>query len=399
MTYRQRMLAVLKGKESDRIPWCPRMDLWQIANNARGTLPDRFAGMNTVQLAGALGIGCHAVQADYTTPDAAENLALRGFGFHNRPEFPYRVELEGLPLEFQATANGYVTRIRTRSGTVTVRQRETPEMKQEGITLPFIDSYPIMSPEDLEAVGEVFEHLVVVPTPEGYAAFQRRVGESGLAIARGVTAASPVHLMLHDLMPMQRFFELYMDDPKAVHRLAERMEPFYDAVLEAAVSCSAEIVTWGANFDSEITYPPFFEQEILPWLRKACRRIHEAGKLVECHLDGENERLFDLYRQADFDVAESVCTRPMVKNSLKEIRQQMGRKKTIWGGLPSVALLTSSMSDSVFERFLNEVFSELGAGDHLIFGVSDNVPPNASLERLERITERIERFGPVKAAS
>jgi hypothetical protein len=45
MTYRQRMLAVLKGEESDRIPFCPRMDLWYIANQARGALPDRFGGM------------------------------------------------------------------------------------------------------------------------------------------------------------------------------------------------------------------------------------------------------------------------------------------------------------------------------------------------------------------
>jgi hypothetical protein len=45
MTYRQRMLAVLKGEESDRISFCPRMDLWYIANQARGTLPDRFEGM------------------------------------------------------------------------------------------------------------------------------------------------------------------------------------------------------------------------------------------------------------------------------------------------------------------------------------------------------------------
>ncbi len=32
MTYKQRMLAVLKGEKTDQIPFCPRMDLWYIAN-------------------------------------------------------------------------------------------------------------------------------------------------------------------------------------------------------------------------------------------------------------------------------------------------------------------------------------------------------------------------------
>ena len=54
------------------------------------------------------------------------------------------------------------------------------------------------------------------------------------------------------------------------------------------------------------------------------------------------------------------------------------------------------MDDAIFERYLDEVFAELGGGDHLIFGVSDNVPPDASLDRLERIKERIEAFGPVE---
>ena len=49
MTDRQRMLAVLKGEESDRIPFCPRMDLWYIGNQAGETLPDRFRGLNTVE--------------------------------------------------------------------------------------------------------------------------------------------------------------------------------------------------------------------------------------------------------------------------------------------------------------------------------------------------------------
>jgi len=392
------MLAALRGESADRIPWCPRMDLWCIANRSRGTLPERFAGMNTVQIAEELNVGCHAVRADYTLPRPPESQMLRGLGFDNHPDYPYRVEVDGLPVGFRTDGENWATRITTPAGEISTHIRQTDEMTREGISLPFVESYPIESGADLEPMAQVFGHLKVIPTPEKYASFQSRVGERGLAVASGMVAASPVHLMLHDLMPMDTFFYLYTDERHKLCKLAERMEPFFHAALEAAAACSAEAVLWGANFDRDLTYPPFFETEILPWLDRACRRIHAAGKAVVCHLDGENDQLFPLYRRAGFDMAESVCTKPMVKNTLKEIREGLGRGKAVWGGVPSVALLPHNMSDHHFEDFLDSTFAGLGAGDRLIFGVSDNVPPDADLGRLERIGERIEAFGPVPGA-
>jgi hypothetical protein len=399
MTDRQRMLAVIKGEESDLIPFCPRMDLWYIANQARGTLPVRFQGMNTVDIAAELDVGCHAIDQDYTFPRPPESYLLKVFGFDNHPDYTYRVELKDLPVEFHADEENFTIRISTAAGELTTHMRYTAEMVKNGISTPFIDAYPIKSVNDLEAVAQVFEHLQVVPTPEGYSSFQRRVGERGIAAAKALGHASPIHLMLHSLLPVDQFFFFYMDERKTLYRLTERMEPLFDAVLDAAIASSAEVVHWGSNFDEEITYPPFFEQEILPWMKKACRRIHEAGKLVLCHLDGENEGLFPLYRKVDFDIGESMCTSPMVKNTLREIRQEIGNRKTVYGGLPSIALLPSSMSDEVFDRFVDGVFGELGSGDHLIFGVSDNVPAEADVDRIEGIKERIEHFGPVAAVT
>jgi hypothetical protein len=65
------------------------------------------------------------------------------------------------------------------------------------------------------------------------------------------------------------------------------------------------------------------------------------------------------------------------------------------GGIPSVSLLTSTMSDKAFEEFLDDFFEQIGAGDHLILGVSDTTPPAADFKRLRRIGRRIEEFGAI----
>ena len=395
MTQRERMLATIRGEPTDQIPWAPRMDLWYIAQRARGTLPKKLAGLNMVEMAEALDVACHAVGADFTLV-GGRDVSLRGLGVDNHQDYPYRVELRDLPVESSDDGQHLRTLVRAPAGEIFTHLYRSAEMARNGISLPFVKSYAIHSAADFEAVAQIFERLEVIPTPEAYRAFRQRVGERGLAVARGPMVASPIHLILHELVAMDQFFYLYSDEREAMRRLAERMTPFFEAALEALAACEAEVVFWGANYDQDLTWPPFFEAEIAPWLKKVSERLHAAGKILLTHTDGENKALLPLYPPCGFDVAESVCPYPMTKCTLAEIRAGMGPKITVWGGIPSVALLDGAMADSVFAAYLDNLFGALGPGDHLILGVADNVPPDANLERLAEIKRRVERFGPVQ---
>ena len=154
----------------------------------------------------------------------------------------------------------------------------------EGISLPFVRQYPIESVADLPIVAEVFEHCRVIPTPQAYTQFHQRIGESGVAVASGPIAASPMHLVLHDLVAMDQFFYLYTDELEALRAFAARLEPFYEARLDAVVESEAEVVFWAANYNRDLTWPPFLEQEIAPWLRWAADRWHAARKLLLTHM-------------------------------------------------------------------------------------------------------------------
>jgi hypothetical protein len=107
----------------------------------------------------------------------------------------------------------------------------------------------------------------VVPTSEAYSAFHARIGDQGLALANGPIAASPIHLILHDLIEMEAFILLYVDNRDALRRLADRLTPFFEAALDALLLCEAEVVWWGPNYDHHVTWPAFFRDEIVPWLQ------------------------------------------------------------------------------------------------------------------------------------
>ncbi len=398
MTNRERMLAAFRGEALDWIPFAPRMDLWSLAHQTRGTVPRAFEGLNMVELAKAMDTAAHAVRGDFTLRGGPSN-GLNGLGCGNAPDFPYHTELRGIPYEVDSEKGNTVATFHTAAGDITTQLEYTRQMRGDGISLSMVKSYPIESLDDFEGVAQIFEHLQVVPKPDGYGAFKQMVGEQGVAVAAGAVAASPVHAMLHDLMPMDRFFYLYLEEREAMQALAERMTPYFEACLEACVQSDAEAVTWGNNYDRDLTWPPFFEEEIAPWLKKASDRLHAAGKLLVTHCDGENRGLFPLYRHCGIDVAESVCTAPMVECTLAELREGFGPNTAVFGGIPSVALLDDAMDAASFDGHLDELFGHLGTGEGLVLGVSDNVPPDANLDRFRPIKERIEAFGAVRPAA
>ena len=58
-------------------------------------------------------------------------------------------------------------------------------------------------------------------------------------------------------------------------------------------------------------------------------------------------------------------------------------------------LVGRRMDQRAFETYMDQLFTELGTGERLILGVSDNVPPDVNLSRLEQIKQWIKAFGPV----
>lgn len=399
MTQRERLLAALRGDACDQLPWAPRLDLWYVAQRARGTLPPRLDGLDTGRLADAFGVGCRSVSADRLRPGHEPDYVLRAFGIDNHPDHPYRVDLRGLPVAVRRENGRVRTSIRAPAGEVTTEFEFDGEMARNGVTVPFIRKFPITSPADFEPVAQVFGHLEVTPQPEGYAAYRRRIGDSGLAIAHCLPCASPMQMIFYSLVAKEEFFYLYADERDGLRALAARLEPYFDRVMSAVLACEAEAIMIGGNFDQDLTWPAFFAAEISPWLHRLSARAHAAGKLVVTHTDGENQMLLPLYPDCGFDAAESVCPRPMTRCSLQKIREGLGPRVTTWGGLCSVAFLRGSMDEAAFEAHLDEAFAAIGDGSRFILGVSDNVPPDADLGRLERVRERVRAFGPVRPAA
>jgi len=202
-----------------------------------------------------------------------------------------------------------------------------------------------------------------------------------------------MHHIQKYLLDATEFYYHYHDCQKEMRALAESIESYFDQALKIVADSPAEAVYWGANFDDMITYPAFFEREIVPWIRKASDYLSAHGKFEFCHCDGENLGLMDLIRDSAMHVAEAITPYPMTKVKIEEYYQRWSDTLTLFGCIPECLLLEETATDEDLEAYLDHLFKAVAPGRRLILGIADSTPPKAVFDRLIRIGERVEKEG------
>jgi 5-methyltetrahydrofolate--homocysteine methyltransferase len=144
-----------------------------------------------------------------------------------------------------------------------------------------------------------------------------------------------------------------------------------------------------------VTYPTYFEKEILPWCRKATQKLHAQGILAMIHPDGENRGLMDLIPRCDMDIADAVTPYPMTKIDIEEYYDCWCRsgKLTIQGGIPEMLLLEESTTWDDLKNYIDHLLKAITPGTRFIASIGDTSPPNTEFDRLLYIGERIEKEG------
>lgn len=400
MTKKERILAAMRGEMPDVMPYTPRFDLWYNSNSYRGTLPKRHQGRTADEIARAEGWALHKVIPELLeVTDPQENLT-RGIGLYSLKENGYKITFSpNVKLEVTRTRSGdeEATRVeyRTPVGAVSTMEVINEEMRNAGVSITWVKEHGIKRPEDYAIWAYVFENVTVTPDYERYRAWQQRVGDDGVAVMMGVFSASPIHHIQRDFLDATEFFFHYKDHYREMCRLAEAIGHVYDQILKVTADSPAEVVLWGANYDDMITYPPYFEKELTPWLRNAAAYLASKGKLAICHCDGENKGLIDVIADSGMHVAEAVCCAPMTKLPIESYYDRWCRsdKLTIMGGLIQSLLSPATATVDELNAYLDHFFKAVAPGRRIILSVADTTPPNADFDRLAMIGERVEKEG------
>lgn len=389
MTIGERIIRIIRGEIPDAIAWVPRMEIWYYANKARNTLPKEYANMTIDEIMQDIGGGYYKVIPDFLA-GGENSLQDRALGiYNNMPGIPHDTVFHG--VERKVTRSGDTVKVEyiTPKGSITTQWRYTAEMQLNGVTMPWITEHAFKKKEDYEVLDFIFQNLEVVPNYGPFLKYYKKYKDKGAVVANSVFTAGPVHYVMRDFMDFTRFFYEMHDNPEKLKKLCESVGEYVDQMLEVSKNCPAELVEFGGNYDDTIMYPAFFEEYFLPYLQKFSKMLHSKGKFMGSHCDGENKNLLELLKRSGMDFAESVCPAPMTKCTLKELRDGFGSNITIFGGIPAIILSENQTNETDFRNFVKKTLQTIGNGQRYILGVSDNVPPDANIERLRTITDMV----------
>lgn len=390
--FRNKMLSVIRGEEPGGLVFVPRLDIWYNFNKGHNSLPEGFDNLSLRELTEKLGVGFHSVVPDFIRSAPVESIHHRGLGFYNNPDFPYKLDFSEIDYYAIQTGSELKVTYHTSYGDISTICNYSNDLFISGNTIPEIIEHAVKKHDDYKALDEIFSRIKIIPSPENYSLYKERIGNSGIAVAFASLACGPMQHIMRDLIKYEDFcLDLY-DDPSLFDGLIEKLSSIYDQILNYSVAANADVILFGANYDEMITWAPFFDVYINPWLNKAYNKIHSAGKFLLTHTDGENEGLLPSFEKCSFDIADSICPAPMTKVSIQQYRKFFGKRTTIWGGIPSNMVLRNCTSDDEFKNFVDELINTCKPYDHLILSIADTTPPDADFDRIIYLAEKCNRF-------
>jgi uroporphyrinogen-III decarboxylase len=369
MNHRERALTAMRGEPVDHIPFIARMDLWHSFHKNQGTLPHPYEKASLWDIQRDLGIGI--------------------FGFGAWDISFYRLAHQNVTVHKETHAQESITTYVTPYGSLVTREVMAEELKEAAGTGARTE-YPFKSEKDYDALQFLIENTQVVENFDAYGQFIDAIGGDGLALP--FSGHLPAHQLMVFFMGYQRFYYELNDHPARLEALIQALEAQQDQILALAAASPAQAVEVGANYDEQMTPPPIFERFFAPFYRRARSILSVAGKPLVIHGDGEMRRLLTNVRECGIQVVEAITPKPMTSLDIASTRRLWQDRVAMWGGLATV-ILTEAYSDQQFETFLETLFREVAPGDRFILGFGDNVPTDASFERVKCIARFWDQYG------
>jgi hypothetical protein len=348
MTNRERLLAVIQGREIDRIPLIMYDELLPI-DEVRACFGDRIG-------------------------------LLRWSGVH-RVETPH--------CRF-VTQEYYVGETRWERTTL-----YTPagSVYQERVFEPVYNSgsfrkHYIEEPQDYEVLWAYLDDSVILEDYERYYRDQAQLGEAGLPLT--AVERSPYQQLWVEWLGLDRLSFHLSDCPERVQETVDKLNERARKIFEITYRSSAPMIDFPDNITAPVIGLKRFLQYCVPLYNELADILAERGALVFVHMDGNLKPLWRAIAESKVGGIDSLSPTPDNDTSIAEAIA-MWPEKRLFVNFPSSVHLRS------YEEVRAEAEGILEAGGHtgrLEIQFSENVPYNVWRTSFRAIVDAADAFRP-----
>lgn len=329
MTLRERLLSVLRGGESDRIPW-----------NCYGWLVPPTEAASRLHARGLSLMGTQRIFRE----------------IHSDVTIRLDEVLDGDEIVFHST-------IDTPAGTLTQQA-----VREHNYGSLWVRKHYISGPEDYPAAEFFFRHTSFEPEYDAWREADARLGDGGIVV--GEIMPVPIMTLMVNWMGVEGLSEGIYLYTAGFEALLDALDAHYDRQMQLAAESPAEIIWYGDNVTGSIISPRLFERYLAPVYARVLPVLQSAGKIPIAHYDGSNRPLVKSLARTALPVIEAFTPPPGGDLSVAEAKAAWP-DKVVWVNFPGVLFLHPQ--EEIYAYTL-KLLEESAPGGRLVIGCTEDFP-------------------------
>lgn len=349
------------GRAGGKVIWQPRIQCW-IDDKlfADGRLPGIYDGMSKPEIYREL--DCSARVYEYN-------------------ECFYHVYDDTVKIRNVEDGDRFTCYIDTPVGTVSQQTKASPNSWARLVTKEWVTTE-----EELKIFTYIERHTDWGFSREAFEKVHRQWGDLGAP-----TIFMPrvsVQRLYIDLMGVEEAVYALTDYPETVEEYFEALHESQFRMIDVINASPIQIINFGDNIHCGTLTPTLFEKYVLPEYQARCKKLHQAGKFICSHFDGDNKTLMPYYRQTGLDGIEAITPVPQGDVTLEEVHEALGDMYLL-DGIPAV-YFDDTYPVEVLVECVHKILDLFAP--HLILGISDEISSTGDIERIRLVGKIVDEY-------
>jgi hypothetical protein len=238
-----------------------------------------------------------------------------------------------------------------------------------------------------DIIGEIVSSRSYKQQYDSYHKKEEILGKHGASTVWGPDQPLVALYRIRD--PVELIYDFNEDLDRMKNLLNLLHQKNLDAYQMIAQGPGQVVETGMAFITTRLISPRMFESFVLPYLSEYSSILHNAGKILICHMCGHVHHLLPLLKAAGIDGIDSLSPPPIGDTEMEAFWEKLGDNAILQGGL-DVNTLHKGTVDQV--RFHVHDVLKRSRGKHLILRSADEIPYGTPLENLKAVSAELELF-------
>ena len=344
MTVKERIIGALRGEMVDRVPFTSYINLFP--EDERDPL------MREGEIGLVHRVGVYRSKSPNVSSKKEEYLE----GSERRIRYTYETPM-GSVWETFRTGGGYGTNLRC--------------------------EFLIKNPEDYKVVEFMARDIVYTSNYDGILAAEENMGDNGVVV--GNLKYSPVQQMLVLLMGPERYGIDFYENSELFNSLYDTIAEKDRELYKIAAESPVEFVIYGDNITSDMVGLERFIRYCIPCYNECAALLHQKGKKLGVHMDGNLQLLREAIARSGIDFIEAFTPSPMFDLSVAEAREAWP-DKVLWINYTSCFHVAGT---EAIRAHTLELLRQAYPGDRFLISITEDVPSEFRKESFATIAQTL----------